>query len=280
MYEYQLPYQGDYALSKTLVGQCFRWKEEEDRYWGVLGDACYRLRLQDQKLIIETDREKDPLFLRETFDLDVDFGSIKKALSEDKQISQIWHRAKGVRLLKQPIFETIISFMISANNNIPRIQQSIEKISSLWGEKRCFQKSAYYLFPKPEALAKATEEALRQCGLGYRAPDVLAMARSVAEGRFYLLELGQSSLDTAKEMLMAHRGIGTKVSDCILLFGLHKTEAFPMDTWIKKVLQNYLLPAPDAPLNEKIRDIQKRYGEKAGYVQQAMFYDIKWGGQV
>lgn len=278
MYQYNLPYEGEFALDKTFVGQCFRWKiETEDSCTGIMGEDWYRIFKRKGFLEIQTTKSAEEVFFRKAFDLDTNFGELENRIQEDKTVSFFWEKARGIRILKQPLFETMISFILSANNNIPRITGSIEKISSLYGREKIAGEGIYHSFPKPEELARGTEEELKACGLGYRAQYVSLLSQKVAKGELLLEEIEKMPYDEAKRLLLLQKGIGEKVANCILLFGLHHTEAFPVDTWIKKVLEEYRYPSLKSKIEEKTQFLMNRYGEYAGYVQQAMFYMKKWG---
>ena len=172
---------------------------------------------------------------------------------------------QGLRILKQNPFETLISFIISANNHIPRIKSIIERLCFELGEK-C---DGFYAFPTPQRLAGQTVSFYEKCGLGYRASYIYETANEICNG-FNLERLYDMPSKDAKTQLCALKGVGPKVADCILLFGYGKTDVFPVDTWIKKVYNTYF-GAEDNPkiIREKLVE---KYGDLSGYAQQYLFY--------
>lgn len=197
---------------------------------------------------------------------------MERSLRTDSIMERAVNAGHGMRILRQELWEVLISFIISQNNNISRIKKIIGNICRQWGESIIDG----YAFPTPQALAAADADAFVGCGAGYRADYILQCARSVAEGRLELEALKNMDYSDARELLLRQKGIGPKVADCILLFGLHHLQAFPVDTWIKKAMRS-LYMTPEARSQEIIRYASERFGDYAGMAQQYMFYAAREG---
>lgn len=241
-------------------GQCFRWVPDgPDTYTGATGSFAARVRLSGDSLEVEA-TGGDEAFWRHYFDLDNDYGAIKSRLAESEpMIRPATEYGYGIRILNQDPFETIISFIISQNNNIPRIRKNIESLCNAYGEP--IEGSSLRAFPSPEALANAEVCDLADLRLGYRCEYIRASSER------YLRE----GCPETREELLAFHGIGPKVANCIMLFGLRDTAAFPVDTWVKQIMNDmYGFDLKD------VKGIQRfaseKYGELAGYAQQYLFY--------
>jgi N-glycosylase/DNA lyase len=205
-----------------------------------------------------------PFWIR-YFDLDCDYCGeyIDKINPRDKYLTAASEMGNGIRILQQDLWEMIISFLISQQNNITRIKRCIENISQEFGEKKVSSTGVeYYTFPTAQALASATEEQLRECNLGYRAKYVLDTARKVYFGDISLDGLYDMKYKAARKELLKLYGVGEKVADCICLFGLHQLDAFPVDTHIRQALDaHYKRGFPN-----------RRYKGFRGVMQQYIFY--------
>lgn len=249
-------------------GQIFRFEPYGQGYKVFSADkACY-LHSDGVKTVVECD---DPDYFHAFFDLDRDYSEIvNRAKSYDiPLLTRSAEQCKGLRLLNQNREEMIYSFIISQNNNIPRIKSIISRICAGLGEKKDFMGEEYFAFPSTPALAAAGGEYFRAAGCGYR-DSYLAetSARIAAEGIERLNDLDGASL---KKELLKYKGIGGKVADCIALFGFSKRDAFPVDTWVEKVYRE------DFGGDLKDRDSITRYftdkfGQYSGYIQQYLFY--------
>lgn len=213
---------------------------------------------------------------RPYFDIDTDYKQIAQTLSQkDEYMSQAIDFGKGIRLLKQDPWEMLISFIISQNKAIPHIQKCIENISERYGQKIAYEEeedSYYYTFPTPEELAKATEEELRECKVGFRAPYIVDACQKVMSGEIILNDLFNMSAKEAKEELMKIKGVGPKVSDCILLFAYGKMDLFPTDVWIKRVVEGIYFDGKEISLQAIQKFAREYFADLAGYAQQYLFY--------
>ena len=253
-------------------GQAFRWNWDGQGYVGVVADKAVRTVWDGTKLFIENaTREDFHNFWCFYFDLETNYGKIIDTLSEDPVLKEAVKYGWGIRILNQDPWETLISFIISANNGIKRIKSIIERLSNRYGEKIFYQDHEYYTFPSIDALASAHEKDLRECGCGYRAPYIRKTAQLVQEGQINLAALRDMDYAEAKEQLLKCPGVGPKVADCILLFSLGKSQAFPVDVWIKRIMETLYID--DIKNFKDIREFaENRFGSLAGYAQQYLFY--------
>lgn len=253
-------------------GQCFRWNEDSDgSYIGVISGKPLRVYKTLDDIYIKGADIKDKDFFKYYFDLDRNYGKIKEELSSDSILKEAIKHAKGIRILNQDMFEIVISFIISSNNRIFMIKRTVENISRMYGKKIVFEGHDYYAFPTPDELAKADLNSLKQCGCGFRAPYVKDTAEKIAMGNASLDKIKEMDTDDAAKELMKLKGIGPKVADCILLFSMQKHDAFPVDVWIKRIMQYFYL-APDVSL-KKIREFARnKFGKLAGFSQEYLFY--------
>lgn len=251
-------------------GQCFRMSRREDGFFDIIsGSRWMGARQRGETCEFLCTEEEFSEFWEDYFDLKQDYGAyISRIDKEDVYLNAAVKLAGGVRILRQDIWEMIVSFLISQQNNIVRIRRCIENICEAYGNPvKNGRGEVYFTFPEPEALAGLEEDALKACNLGYRSKYVVRAARSVAEGRFDLERLGALPYEKAKEELLKLFGVGVKVADCICLFGLHHLEAFPVDTHISQALEKYY---GDGFPMERYRGIQ-------GVIQQYIFYYELWG---
>ena len=206
------------------------------------------------------------------------YEKIKEKLSKiDEHMKKSIEYGQGIRLLNQDLWETIISFIISANNNIPRIKGIIERISKMYGDEIIYNEKSYYTFPTVEGLSKATVEDLRSLGLGFRDIRVYETTQMILEKRVDLEYLEkEKDFNKVRETLLTLSGVGPKVADCILLFStLKRWEAFPIDVWVRRVMNElYIQNEDETKVNKtQIEKIAKeKFGDLAGIAQQYLFY--------
>ena len=258
-------------------GQCFRWnKEDNGSYTGVVKNGVLNVFTNEKNDVtinfeLSGDSKK---FIKEYFDLDRDYSNIKNIISvNDENMTSAIKYGYGIRILQQDPWEMLISYIISAANNIPRISKTIENISKAYGKKVYFNGKEYYLFPRPNELSKATLSELRNLNLGFRDKYVFEATKDIVSGKIDLDCINKLPYREAKKELMKINGVGAKVADCILLFSMNKMEAFPIDTWIKKVMVNLY------NTNDKLKDIELcaecKFGDYAGIAQQYLFYYMR-----
>ena len=212
------------------------------------------------------------------FDLNTNYDNIKSKLSNvDNYLKTSIEYGEGIRILNQDLWETLISFIISANNNIPRIKGIIERISKSYGEKIVWDKAEYYTFPTPQELSRASVEDLRNIGLGFRDVRVYETTKIINENPNKLKELeDEKDVNKLREELLKFPGVGPKVADCVMLFStLKKLEVFPIDVWVRRVMNElYIKNDDETKINKKeIEELAKtKYGNLAGIAQQYLFY--------
>lgn len=272
--ELELNNVSDFELRDIFeCGQCFRWKKEIDgSYTGVIKKGVLNVSKIDNKVIIKGNIcENFEEECRYYFDLNRNYSEIKEIISEnDENMKKAIEYGKGIRILNQDPWEMLISYIISAANNIPRISKTIENISQKFGKPIEINGNIYHMFPTPKELVKASMEDLRACNLGFRDKYVYNATRMVLNGEIDFEELRKLEYEKAKKKLMQIPGVGSKVADCILLFSLGKIEAFPVDTWIKKVMNELYV---DSTNITKINQYAtKKFGKYAGIAQQYLFY--------
>ena len=267
-----------FNLKHTLeCGQCFRWKQiEKNTYIGVVLDRVLKITQEKNKLYVYSNKKEN---LKEVvihyFDLDYDYTKKEKEISKiDKNISESLKYSSGIHILNQPLLETIISYIISANNNIKRISRSVEDLSKKLGTKVEFQNEEYYLFPTLEQLENITMDLLLSVGVGFRARYLKHNIDLFVKNPNLIFELNNMDLVHAQERLISFMGIGPKVRDCILLFALGKKEVFPIDVWVKRVMEKLYFKE-----NTSMKSIQEyarqNFKNDAGLIQQHLFYNIR-----
>lgn len=264
----------DFHLGQTLeCGQCFHFIKLSDNEYVISAKDRFLHIAQDQDKITmyDTTTEDFENIWRDYFDLDRDYGAIKaKLLEEDDTLREAIDTMWGVRILNQDFFETLISFIISQNKQIPHIKQIVAHIS-----ERCCHETGnshnMHLFPDCDRIIAIGEEGLRECKTGFRAPYIADACRLYHEGVINEEALRNADYEQGMEMLMQIKGVGVKVANCVSLFGLGKRNAFPVDVWIKRIMENMYLGHEAS--NEEIQAYAKeRFGEYGGYAQQYLFY--------
>ena len=261
-------------------GQCFRWDEEEDgSYTGIVKNNVINVKKVNNDIhFFSFGADNLEKLVIDYFDLTRNYEEIKNKLSKiDEYLKNSIEYGSGIRILNQDLWETIISFIISANNNIPRIKGIINRISQKYGERIEWKGKDYYTFPTVENLAKASVEDLRNLGLGFRDVRVYETTHKILDKEVDLDGLRKEQ-DTQKvrDILLTLSGVGPKVADCILLFStLKRFDVFPIDVWVRRVMNElYIKNADETKVNKKeIEKLAKeKYGALEGLAQQYLFY--------
>ncbi len=261
-------------------GQCFRWNQQEDgSYEGIFGTNILKLKKEKETIQIEGFCEENiQNIVEEYFDLKRDYQKIKKELAKiDENMKKSIQYGQGIRLLNQDLWEMIVSFIISANNNIPRIKGIIERMAKEYGKPIRWRGKTYYTFPTPEELKNVSVEEYRKLGLGFRDKRVYETTQMVVNKQIDLEKM-QKNPNTweIKQELLTLSGVGSKVADCILLFSnLKRLEIFPIDVWIRRVMNElYIKQKDENKINKKqIEEIAtQKFGEVAGLAQQYLYY--------
>jgi len=261
-------------------GQCFRWNENKDgSYTGVVKENVINIKMINNDVYVKSFGNDDlnELF-QYYFDMDRDYEQIKKSLRKiDEHMEQSILYGDGIRLLNQDLWETIISFIISANNNIPRIKGIIERISKRYGNKIEWNAGEYYTFPTPEQLGKASVEDLRNLGLGFRDVRVYETTQKVLNREIDFDKLHkEKNTEVVRDELLKLPGVGPKVADCILLFStLKRMDVFPVDVWVRRVMNDLYIHNEDENKVDKklvLSMASEKFGDLRGIAQQYLFY--------
>ena len=259
-------------------GQCFRWEKQIDQsYIGVIKNGVLNVKKQDNDIYFKGYLNCDIKdFVNEYFDLDFDYKKAKSKLSNiDNNLKEATKYGSGIRILRQDLWEMIISYIISSNNNIPRIKKIINAISKEYGTKITWEDHDYYLFPTIEELSKASQEDIRLLGAGFRDKYIYKTTKIIASNQIDLKKLNKLSTNDARNLLKECQGIGDKVADCILLFGMHRFDVYPVDVWVRRVTNELYIHNSDENKVKK-EDIIKfafdKFGDLAGLAQQYLFY--------
>ncbi|CEN90767.1 DNA-3-methyladenine glycosylase family protein [Paraclostridium sordellii] len=256
-------------------GQCFRWKDQGDgSYTGVAKGR-----------VINVSREGDTIYLKNTnledfnniwkdyFDLDTDYSKIKNELRNmDEYLEKATEFGWGIRLLRQDPWEMIISFIISSNNRIPMIQKAIKNLSREYGAYiGSYEGEDYYDFPTPQQLSKASIEEIRACSTGFRDKYIKSTTEEVIKNNDDVYSYRNLSTEDCIKQLLKFNGIGPKVGDCIALFGMQKYDTFPVDVWVKRVMQEFYVE-DDMSLPKIRKYAIDKFGDLSGFAQQYLFY--------
>ena len=268
--------QGNFVINvenSINSGQVFLWNKDNKGVWyGVNGQDILRVSKSGS---LKSYQGMKTDFFRKRDDMEGIIGSISK----DRVTRKAVKRYLGLRVLEQDPFQCLISFIVSSNSNIQKIKNSLERISRKFGDRVEFENQEFFLFPRPEILAKASISELGNCGVGYRAKFIKEAAKMTYSEKIDFQCLKESSYHDAKEKLRLIPGIGNKVADCILLFSLDKLESFPLDRWMIRILERYysdkfqletktITEKQYEVIHEKIVDY---FGAYAGYAQQFLF---------
>lgn len=257
-------------------GQCFRFNPDGDgSYIGTAFGKTVRISQTDEAVVLHsTAREDFDGVWHHFLDLDRDYSSIKAMLTKDSDpiMTAAIQHGDGIRILNQELWETIISFIISASNNIPRIKKIIETLCENFGVPHTYEGRTYYSFPTPDVIAALSESELSVIKAGFRTKYILACAKAVQDGSFDLELISKLSTPAAKQRLMSLNGVGNKVSDCILLFSLGRFDSFPIDVWIKRVMEHCYFNGEEQSIKTISDFASKKFGELGGIAQQYLFH--------
>jgi len=265
-----LPVRPPYDLLRTLrCGQAFGWEVDGTGATGLVSGRVVRVQQTSNAIIVEGLAEEPALrSLRRYLGLDEPLADIERALATDRVLRRVLPHSSGTALMRQDPWECLVSFIISAFNNIPKIELSLKDLARRFGTRAA---GSIWTFPTPERLAGARLWELRHCALGYRAPYVREVARLVASGKVDLDRLDRTETDDARRILLALPGVGEKVADCMLLYAYGRGDAFPIDVWIKRAVERWYFngrPKTEHQIREFAR---RRFGPLAGYAQQHLF---------
>lgn len=278
-------------------GQMFLWENYKNSWYGVYKSHILKFSLDHKNsgkgtydhLYFDSLPELDN-WQQLVFRLDDDINYISSCLTNDNMISQLFKKYSGLWLMRQDPFQCMISFACSSNTNIPMIRRMLKNLCRKFGIKREIDEKKFFTFPTTKSLAKASINELCSCGIGYRAKTIKSLTEKIIIGTLNIEELSRCKYDEAKEKLLGIYGIGNKLADCILLFSLEKTEAFPIDVWIARSIYSYyraLLNQESFKLDFKSTKLspnkynllskimRQHFGKYAGYAQQYLYYHMR-----
>ncbi len=272
-------------LDVTLCcGQVFRWDKKGEWWYGVVDGKVIKVRQINAELEFAN---ADPKFVENYFGLDDDLQKIRNSIGRDAHMRKALEKFWGLRIIRQDPWECLISYICATYKNIPAIKHMLLNLSSRFGEKTWLDGMEFFTFPTPEKLANVPAEDLVKCGLGYRAKYVQDTSKRIFENNFVLESLRQMPYTQAKKQISNFVGVGSKVADCVLLFSLGKTEAFPVDRWIERVILNYYVEKLSPELVQKLKKRKRLtnsdyaglnifgreyFGEYAGYAQEYLYH--------
>ncbi|ADJ15242.1 DNA-3-methyladenine glycosylase family protein [Halalkalicoccus jeotgali] len=279
---------GGLDLRATLEsGQSYRWRREDGLlyegvpggwYHTVLDGNLIRVRQTDRALEWESTTDAVP-YLRRLLRLDDDLDAIVGTGPDDPLLCEAYAAHRGLRIVNDPVFACLISFICSAQMRVGRIHGMQTTLADRFGASLDVDGRTYHAFPTPDQLASTSVEELRDCSLGYRAPYVKRTAEMVAGGEAHPAEARGLDYETAREFLTRFVGVGNKVADCVLLFSLGYLEAVPLDTWIRSAIEEYYPECDRDSYRETSRAIRERLGgEYAGYAQTYVFHHLRTAG--
>ena len=262
----------DFNLKDTITcGQIFRYDEENDgSYTVILSDRVINIKQDNDKIIVRSNKEdnlKEVIF--NYFDLNYDYSSLNDFLLEiDSNNKEIIESSNGLKMINEPRFEVIISYILSSNNRVPQIKRALDNISKTYGKEVLFNNKTYYLFPSIDELSNCDINTLRECKTGFRDKYIYEFINKIKNNEFDINKIEKMDSMEALNYLKTINGIGDKVASCILLFGFHRFDVFPIDTWVKKYMkEKYNL--------NSVLEIQKfmknKYGNYSGLVIQYIF---------
>jgi N-glycosylase/DNA lyase len=266
-----------FDLDATLsCGQVFRWDHTPDGWWvGIVGNQVVKIRQDYERLEYRGVRAS---FIRNYFSLDSNLGEILASIDADPHIHACILKNQGLRLVRQPPWECTVSYICSTNSNIPTIRRRIASLADKYGSPVAFEGKSYHAFPEPSSIFSGSSNSLKECRLGYREPYVLGTSGMITNERAWEEMIRRLPYPEARRELMKLHGIGPKAADCILLFAFQKFEAFPVDVWIRRIMQHYYLPelGTSSPLTGREYDAirrfaQEHFGEYCGYAQEYLY---------
>lgn len=287
-----------YHLERTLrSGQCFRWVVTARGARGVVDGTVARVRQSTGGLSIAWEGPKGSRErLLRHLGADQPLSAIEAALAQDAVLRRLLRKTSGIAIMRQDFWECLVSYVVSAFNNIPKIQMSVRYLARRFGEPIPIRTDAdgvtnrhlsraggadgdAWTFPSPERLADAGVDALRGCVLGYRAPYVRSLARRVADGQVDLHAMARLRFDEARALLLDLPGVGEKVADCVLLFALGRHEAFPVDVWVQRAVERWYFGRRTQTPRAIRAWARDRFGLLAGYAQQHLFAGARLHGR-
>jgi N-glycosylase/DNA lyase len=263
----------DFDLAKTLEsGQVFHWEKLGDGFVGTIDDSAAFVDQRDDFLFTNV----DPAVAQRYFALDHPLSQICASFPNDDAMNSAKNFCRGLRIIRQPKWECLATFICSSMKQVAHIRQISHKLRQRFGEPREIEGHVVYTFPTAQRIAASSEKELRKCALGYRAKNLLGTARLVSRGDVDLEKMSILSDVDLRERLCALPGVGAKVANCVMLFAYERLRAFPIDVWIARVLREKYFPRARKLNAARLRAFTEKYfGDHGGYAQQYLFHHAR-----
>jgi N-glycosylase/DNA lyase len=264
----------EFDLDQTLsCGQVFHWRRRGGGWLGTVGDDVMYAEATPTGIKVPAGKED---LARRYFELDLPLGEIYATFPSDPAMTTALGFCRGLRIVRQPAWECLATFITSAMKQVPHIAQISHSLRERYGAPIQWEDETLYTYPTPQSLAEATEAELRECRLGFRAKNLLGAARMIAAGEVSLEAIARMPDDEARLELCRLPGVGEKVANCALLFGFNRLRAFPIDVWIERVLRELYFQRKRKVTTKRLRDFSSEYfGEFGGYAQQYLFHHAR-----
>ncbi len=264
----------NFNLELTLYGgQAFNWIHIDNKHFGVFQDKVIKLMYKDPILYWHSSKPIEENIIPEYFDYFTDYQRIYGQILQDESLSKLQHAYSGIRLLKQNLWQTIVSFVVSQNNNIPKIKTSLDKLAKLNKRVIHFDNRSFYAFPTIDELLKMSDQELQACSLGYRSKYLYLVTQSVAKTE--LLYQTNISYKTLRKSLLDMYGIGEKVADCILVFGYGVRNLAPIDIWVRRGAIETFNLSPRSTYKQIQHYLVSKFGEYTAYAAQILFESFR-----
>jgi N-glycosylase/DNA lyase len=256
-------------------GQIFGWVKDDGAYAGIIAGKPVSIRQEGETVSFTAGAGLPKRDIKRYLGLDEDLDEIIASVERDDYMKRVVAAARGLRLLKQDPWPCLCSYILSSNNRVDRIDRLVKEIGARYGNRHEIDGIEVFSLPAPEDLAACGETDMRACGVGFRAPYLMKAGEMVAGGMVDLEAIDRMPYDDAREVLMTIPGVGGKIADCVLLFAFCKYEAFPVDVWIKRAMQQAYFDSKETKA-EVIRKFgQDYFGRYAGYAQEYIYYHIR-----
>jgi N-glycosylase/DNA lyase len=269
----------DLDLVLTMeCGQVFGWHKDEDSYYGIIEGQPVALRQTDDRIEFTAPDALRRARIVHYLGLDDDLKTILAAVDVDPFMRRVLRSVKGLRLLKQAPWHCLCSYLLSSSNRVERIDKTVKEIARRWGSTHSIGGHEVHSLPEPEVLAGCGESGIRACGAGFRSPYLVRAAAKVADGAIDFARIEALPYDEAKEILVTVDGVGDKIADCVLLFAFSRYEAFPVDVWIKKAIEQIYFNSRTINNKEIRRFARDHFGPYAGYAQEYIYHYARTHG--
>jgi N-glycosylase/DNA lyase len=264
----------EFNLALTIgSGQAFHWMPQGTGYLGLIGDIPVHIEQSGGELVVTRGAEAA---VRHYFALDHPLPEIYATFPSDPALQEALQFCRGVRILRQPAWECLATFITSSMKQVAHITQMSHAIRQRFGSAVPFACETLYAYPSPQSMAEGSEQDLRDCKLGYRAKNLLETARMIAEGTVNLLDIAKMDDDEARAELCRLPGVGEKVANCVLLFGYERLRSFPIDVWIERVLRERYFARKRNVTLKRLKDFcEEHFGPYGGYAQQYLFHHAR-----